>query len=193
VIIKTANVGDIDNITHVVDIEVNTEPINNYSNRLSGKYYKTHHIQDSIWIDSSFSIKNKDFSKIIEDMLGDYDFMITRHPERKTLKEEYDYILKHLNDPYLKVRYGDEDWKTEIEAFSDGFDAPLLNPAFFALRKEKTDKLMSDWWDLILKYTIFDQSQLTYLLHKNTDLKVKYINWNELRPYVNCIGHKKII
>jgi len=191
--IKTANVGDIDNVIHLVDIEVNTKPIKGYSNRLSGKWYKTHHNnEDIIWLDSSYQIYNKNFHNYVEELLGDNDFMITNHPQRKTLKEEYDYILNNLNDPYLKVRYENEPWTEEIEAFKDSLEAKLVNPAFFAARKTTTD-LMNKWWQLILDYTIFDQSQITYLIHNNKDLKIKFIDWSQLYPYVRTLGHKKMI
>lgn len=193
--IKTANVGNIDNINHSIDVEINTEPIKEYSNRLSGKWYKTHHDnEDIIWIDGSYQIHNKNFVSYIEELLGDNDFMIMNHPDRKTLGEEYDFILERLekNSPYLKVRYGEENWTREIEAFKDSLDAKLVHAAFFVARKS-CDNLMSEWWRLILEYTIFDQSQITYLLHKNTDLKVKYINWSDLNGYVRSVGHRKMV
>jgi hypothetical protein len=191
--IKTANVGGIDFSSSIIEIEVNTKPIEGYSNRLSGKWYKTHHNnEDIIWLDSSYQIYNKNFHNYVEELLGDNDFMITNHPQRKTLKEEYDYILNNLNDPYLKVRYENEPWTEEIEAFKDSLAAKLVNPAFFAARKTTTD-LMNKWWQLILDYTIFDQSQISYLLHHNKDLKIKYIDWSQLYPYVRQIGHKKLV
>ena len=191
--IKTANVGGIDVINHCVDVDIYTDPVLDYSNRLSGKYYKTHHDSDVIWLDGSFRIFNKGFHDFVEDQLGDHDFMMTKHPQRNTLGEEYDYILKRLHKPYLNTRYGQQPWLEEMRAFSDGLDAPLFNAAFFALRKNTTDQLMSEWWRLILEYTIFDQSQITYLLYKNKDLKIKMIDWSILRPYVIRVGHKKLI
>jgi hypothetical protein len=189
--IKTANVGDIDNVIHLVDIEVNTKPIEGYSNRLSARYYKTHHTEDVIWLDSSYQIYNKDFHNYVEDLLGDNDLMIMNHAQRKTLKEEYDYILNNLNDPYLKVRYGNEPWLEEMEAFKNSLDAKLAHSAFFAARTT-TNQLMKDWWQLILDYTVFDQSQISYLIHNNKDLKIKFIDWSELYPYVRTLGHKKM-
>jgi hypothetical protein len=190
--IKTANVGDIDNVIHLVDIEVNTKPIEGYSNRLSARYYKTHHTEDVIWLDSSYQIYNKYFHDYVEDLLGDNDLMIMNHTQRKTLKEEYDYILNNLNDPYLKVRYGNEPWLEEIEAFKYSLGAKLAHSAFFAARTTTTE-LMEDWWQLILDYTVFDQSQITYLIHNNKDLKIKFIDWSQLYPYVRTLGHKKMI
>lgn len=194
--IKTANVGGIDVIRHVVPVEINTEPIEGYSNRVSGKWYKTHHgDEDIIWLDGSYRIYNKGFENKVIELLGDNDFMVTRHRDRKTLKEEYDFILNRLKakgHTYLKVRYGNEDWATEMEAFKDGMGAELVHPAFFTARKSTKD-FMSEWWELILKYTIFDQSQLTYMLYKQNKLKVKIIDWKELYPYIKEVGHIKLI
>lgn len=194
--IKTANVGGIDLSSHIIDIEVNTEPIQGYSNRLSARYYKTHHNnEDVIWLDSTYQIYNKDFHNYVEDLLGDNDLMIMNHEHRKTLKEEYDFILHYINnlkDPYLTVRYGNEPWLQEIEAFKDSLNAKLVHSAFFAARKT-TNQLMKDWWQLILDYTVFDQSQISYLIHNNKDLKIKYIDWSQLYPYVRTLGHKKLM
>lgn len=193
-IVKTANVGGIDINSNVIDVQINTQSVLDYTNRLSARYYKTHHDnKDVIWLDSSYQIYNKDFVKYVEELLGDNDLMIMNHGQRNTLGEEYDFILKLLKsgDNYLQVRYGQEDWLKEIEAFKDGLDAKLIHSAFFAARTTCND-LMKDWWRLILEYTVFDQSQITYLIHKNTDLKVKLIDWKDLDGYVRYIGHKKI-
>lgn len=193
--VKTANIGNIDNISHVIDVDIKTNKVDSYSNRLSGKWYKTHHDTDTIWIDGTVSIINNEFVNYIKSEIEDFDIIITRHPQRKNLQEEYDYIIKNLRtDPYLKVRYENEPCDLEIKAFNDSLDAELVNPAFFAIIKnEKTDKLMKEWWDLILEYTIFDQSQITYLLHNNKDLKVKIINWDDLKGFVIKKDHIRLI
>lgn len=192
--LKTANVGGIDDISHVIPVEVHTEKVEDYSNRLSGKWYKTHHDKNIVWLDGSKRVYRKSFMAYIQHEIKDYDMLITKHPSRKTLGEEYDYVINNLDMPYLSVRYKDEPWEKEREAFKDSLDAPLVNPAFFALKyNEATQKLMKEWWDLILKYTIFDQSQITYLLYNNPTIKVKYIDWVELGKYVCSVGHKKMV
>ena len=129
----------------------------------------------------------------IQHEIKGFDMLIAKHPERKTLGEEYDYLMNNLDKPYLSVRYKDEPWEEEKEAFKDSLEAPLVNPAFFALKhNERTQELMNDWWDLIMKYTIFDQSQITYLLY-NSSIKVKFIDWIELGKYVSNSQHKKMM
>lgn len=191
--IKTANVGEIDEISHVVPVRVCTTSIGDLSPRLSAKWHKTHHDPgETCWIDGTVSIFNDRFEEWVKDRLEPYDVIIAKHAIRNTLAEEYEYILEHLNEPYLSVRYKNEPWEREMEAFADSMDAVLVNPRFFAI-KDHCRPLMQRWWELILEYTIFDQSQITHLLHVS-DLNVGLIEWEgELDQFVTVKPHIKLM
>jgi len=207
--IVSANVGGIDN--HQVIATQNKgctyiqhrSPIDGWSDRMSGKFYKTKWLSQTddivIWVDGVVNITSPDFVEWCEKQIEGCDFCVPLHPERDTLAEEYEYILNNLHKPYLKTRYGYEDWNGEIEAFRSGLDAPLVNPRVFIAdtRKKACKSLLSTWWELIKKYTIFDQSQLSYLLHErpielDRDLKVKHLSWTELNNYVKIVKHKEL-
>lgn len=195
-IVKTANVGGIDEIKHhqSVDLMVCSQPIADMSNRKASKWYKTHHNSDLIWVDGTVTITDSAFVRFVEDELGDYDFMVTKPPHNadRTLRDEYDYVMRGLKvERYLKVRYAEEDWSAEREAFKNALDAPIVNPRFFAY-KESAKPLMDEWWRLIDEYTVFDQSQLSYLLHVG-DYNYRTITWNELRRFCFIHGHKRLM
>lgn len=218
VLIATANFGGIDEIHTPVqqfgqfDVvfvcydEIVTK-IDGFTNRMAYKFAKTNlHKKGNcdlyIWIDGRVEIGSPEFVEYIWDMCSEFDMGVVVHPERATLADEYDYILSNLGKEYLAVRYKNEDWATEIEAYKDRLDAKLYNARLFVIVRKSNNtnvlksnnvvnEFMTRWWEEIQKYTIFDQSQFTYLLdmYKNR-MKIKELYWEDLNEFT--ITHKHI-
>lgn len=213
VAIVTANYGGIDKI-HVPckqkDHEVNficfdeksIFPIfpDNYNNRMKYKYVKTHflrivpHYDMYIWIDGRIEVNSSEFVDYLVDMCYFHDIGAVIHPDRSTLAEEYDYLLKNMKtSEYLRVRYENEPFEEEIMAFKNHLGAKLYNARLFVIRHDYYD-FMGAWYELIKKYTIFDQSQFTYLLDKCSKMiRKKELYWDDLHKYCKTNKHIKLI
>lgn len=202
ILIKTANVGNIDHSQKIVqqsvqhDYVVFDTQIENMSDRMAAKVYKTLCTPENdlvIWLDHRVYVTSPHFVQFVIDKMQGIDFLVAKHPERETLIEEYTYILDNLDKPYLKERYGNEDWAAEIQAYKRSHNATLVNPRFFAYRpnKKTVQTLMNKWRQEIEKYTIFDQSQLTHLLHiAPKTLKYSLVTWLELNQHLKVFKHK---
>jgi hypothetical protein len=184
--IITANIGTIDEVhppvTQTMEYELcyyteNTLPfpLPNLDNRMKARYFKTqaHRFLDHdifIWIDSSIEIINKDFVKIIVEYLKDADIIVSKHKQRESVYEELEYIIDKMKagDKYLLRRYVKQPLYKEYEFYKKAelpTDFPLYNSFFFAFKKDNQTKLlMNHWWDLILRFSNFDQSQFSFCL-----------------------------
>lgn len=204
--ILSANIGGIDGEQKIVeqsyptDYHQVTHSTGIFSStRMESKWYKTIGVLDTdmpcVWIDGTVNVISPDFAKFCAEALEQADFLVPQHPNRMTIGEEYNYILDNMDKEYLKVRYGDEDWGEEMEAFDGNFDALLVNPRVFICNahKEPVKRLLREWWVLIKKYTVFDQTQLSYLLHKGVeDMRIGVISWPLLKEYVEVVKHKDL-
>lgn len=189
VAIITCNIGGIDKIyppvKQTADFELFYYTENNLpfpfpalNNRLKGKYLKTqahrflkHDI--FIWIDGSVEITSEDFVETIIDELLYSEVIIQPHTERKNVYEEFNYIQKRMQqgNPYLLKRYAGQPFDQEREFYlKQGLpkEFPLYQCSFFARANNKRmNTVFNEWWDMILRYSNFDQSQFSYVAWKN--------------------------
>lgn len=203
--IYSANIGGIDHPQFLTEQTIPLDFIKftgmTQNNRFQSKYWKTAGIARNcqsdiaIWIDGGVDVISDNFVEFVIDSLKGVDFIVAKHPDRATLKEEYDYILANLGKPYLKARYKKEPWAEEMEYYEDNMGAELVNPRFFALRiNDKTNSLLEDWWEDIERFTVFDQSQLTALLDINFHgVMWKTVTWGVLDGYLGVKKHKELI
>jgi hypothetical protein len=202
ILIKTANIGKIDHPQQIIAQLVKHEhivfdqAIPGMSNRLSARKLKTTCTQGYdlvIWLDHRVHVISPKFVQFVIDKMQGIDFLVSKHPDRKTLIEEYTYIMQNIESPYLKERYGNDDWASEMYAYKNSNDATLVNTRFFAYRpnKKTVQTLMKKWWQEIQKYTLLDQSQLTHLLHiAPKTLKYSLVTWVELNQHLKVFKHK---
>ena len=165
-------------------------PLPNLDARMKGKYLKTqsHKFLDHdilIWIDSSIEIINKDFIQICIDGLEDTDIVISQHKQRKNVYEELEYVIDQMKagDKYLLKRYYRQPLYQEYEFYrKEGLpkDIPVYNCFFFARWNNPVVNMMFDnWFDLILRYSNFDQTEFSYAVWKE-DLLIHSIDTKEL-------------
>jgi hypothetical protein len=199
----TANIGGIDEVyppakqTEDYELFYYTEnnlpfPMPSFDNRLKGKYLKTqaHRFLDHdifIWIDGSVEIKDGTFLTWVLQELNDCDLIIQRH-ERQTVYEEIGHILEKMKkgSPYLLKRYARQPFKQEYDFYkSEGLNFPLYKCWFFACRNNiALNNMMNTWWDMILRYSNFDQSQFSYAAWKHQ------IHIHEVKTEDYLIRHK---
>lgn len=165
-------------------------PLPELGNRLKGKYLKTqgHKFLNHdifIWIDGSVEITNETFVEMILKEMETTELLIQEHPERKSVYEEFDYINKRMRqgNKYLLSRYAGQPFAQERDFYlKKGFpkNFPLYQCWFFVrLNNKRMNKAFDDWWDLILRFTNFDQSQFSYIAWKN-NLQIKTIDTKDL-------------
>jgi hypothetical protein len=129
-----------------------------------------------IWLDSKFTIKSKTFINDIISFLGDFDLILFNHPNRSSIKDECDFVIKGMErqDRYLIDRYCGEKLTEQVNDYLKDktfVDNKLFALGFFAysknLIKNKDYNLMSDWFFHNCYWSIQDQLSLPYLLHKH--------------------------
>lgn len=187
--ILSANIGNFDKPivpwTVGAQIRCYTEanlphPLPNLNNRLKGKYIKimAHRFLDAqryIWIDGSVQPLNDLFQREMYGMLRESgaDVVIAKHPERKGVYEELDYIAAGMKDgkQYLIDRYANEPLNAEFQFYEKQglpYDFPLYVCRMFARQcTPKVNEAFNDWWLGCLEYSNFDQTYFSYVVWKH--------------------------
>ena len=126
-----------------------------------------------IYIDASYQVL-KGMTEFMLSELGDKDIAVFPHPERKTIKEECDFLKDRANSKYVIKRYSGEFMDAECkEIFDDkGYaDDLLLHAAIFIYKNNNiTRNMLKEWWYHISRYHLCDQLSFPYVL-KNSYCK----------------------
>jgi hypothetical protein len=202
----TANIGGIDEIiapakqTQEYEFFYYTEntlpfPLPNLDSRMKGRYLKTqiHRYLDHdlfIWVDGSVEIIDGTFIRWVSDKIRDHDMIIMKHEERGNVYDELNYITDSMKSgkSYLIKRYIKQPFIEEINFYKkEGLPEtyPLYKTYFFACRNIPAVSAAFDtWWDMVLRYSNFDQSQFSYAAWKHQ------IAVNEVKTENYLIRHK---
>lgn len=206
----SCNIGDIDSIYPPAKQSQGFElfyysentlpfPLPNLDNRMRGKYLKTQshkfiNAEIIIWCDASIEIISPDFIQTCIDHLKDNDIVITKHSQRKNVYEELEYIIDRMKagDRYLLKRYARQPLYQEYEFYKENKmpkDFPLFGCYFFARwNNDRVNEMFNDWWDLILRYSNFDQTQFAYAAWKHK-AKINVIEGKDLFIRNRHIGY----
>ena len=194
----TANIGGIDEIHAPVKQKEDYEfiyitentlpfPLPNFNNRMKGKYFKTqpHTFLDHdifIWLDSSVEIIDGTFITWVKEKLKDHEFVCSLHPERDNVYDEIAYITTMMSsgNKYLLERYAGQPFEQEkLFYVGSGMFGPLYNGWFYATRNNhRVNKVLNEWWELIVRYTNFDQTQLSFVLWSH-NVKVNVVDTSD--------------
>ena len=136
-----------------------------------------------IWVDGSKTITSPDFGAWMMDELGSADMAVFKHPERKTIKEEYEFVKRKLEERngYLLSRYGGE-WLDEQYRAIVGdrvFKDTILyaSTAFVYRPNARIKAAFKEWWYHKTRYLLHDQLALPYVLARGK-VKVNTIDAN---------------
>lgn len=176
----------------------------NGTNRQKGKWVKLNlfnilpNVYDYIvWMDGTVHVTSSNFLEYIEDMCHYSDIGAVLHPERTTLADEYDYLLKNAKEPYLETRYKDYDWASEIKTLNDRLGAKLYNPRLFVLKNtQKARDFMEYWIFCIALTTDFDQTQFSVTIadgKRDNTYFIKELYWDDLFRYCKVNKHLKLM
>lgn len=154
--------------------------------RLQARIVKTHMWQFAnpdifIWVDSSCRIKDKQW---FIDKLGNAEMAVFKHPHRKTVQGEADYLKYRLaiGCPYITPRYENEDIDGQLSEV-DPTQQLYATTAFICRNTDRVRKALKDWWYHISRYHSIDQLSLPFVL-RDHEIDVNVIQDN----YLKCAG-----
>lgn len=166
-------------------------PLPNLDARMKGKYLKTQmhrylpEYDIFIWIDGSIEVIEGTFVEQCVEALSVHDIVIEPHAKRDNVYAELEYIIDKMKagDRYLLKRYARQPLYLEYEFYRKcGLlkTYPLYQCSFFATwNKSPTVYIFNTWWDTIMRYSNFDQTQLSYALWKQgasvKEIETKYL------------------
>lgn len=185
----TANIGEIDSVPAFPkqDIECDyhcfTEknlpfPLPNLDNRTKSRYLKMNahrYLPDYdvyIWIDGRVKVTSESFVNYITDLFHFEDFILCKHPERKAVSDEMEFILHEMNkgNNYLISRYGHQFLRDEMNFYiSEKYDntTTLFASGIFARKNNGiANSACNEWWLRSLEFSNLDQAMLSYIKWK---------------------------
>lgn len=150
-----------------------------------------------IWTDASCILSHPDSIKWLVEKCEGVDMAFFKHPERRTIKEEAEFLKERLRmkDPYIVERYENELIDEQLNAiFSDkGFaDQNLFaSTAFVYKNNPRVRNVMLHWWHHTSRYHSIDQLSLPYVLFTQR-CRVRIIPDNYLKiPYLKHVRKMK--
>jgi hypothetical protein len=124
-----------------------------------------------LWVDASLALSNTESVTWFIQQLGTHEMAFFRHPDRKSQREEWDFIKSKIaaGNSYLTPRYAGEDGDgalAEIER-DPGYEDTLLiaTSAFIYRATPKVQELMKEWWYWVSRWHVVDQLGLPYELY----------------------------
>lgn len=123
-----------------------------------------------IWVDASRQITSPHFAEWMLDELAGAEFAVFLHPQRRTIREEYEFVKAKLaaGSRYLLKRYAGEWLDEQVAAICDveNFkDRALYASTSFAYRPTESVKAaLKEWWFHKSRYLLHDQLALPLVL-----------------------------
>lgn len=134
-----------------------------------------------LWIDSSCRLAHKDAVKWFLDQLGDKDMAVFKHPHRKTVGEEADYLKERLamDCPYITPRYNGERIDDQL-AVVNPYEELYASTAFIYKDDTRARDALTIWWLHTSLYHSIDQLSLPHAI-RQSGAKVNVIPDNYLK------------
>lgn len=138
-----------------------------------------------IWMDSAFTFRRHDAVKWLVSKCYGVDMAIFAHPDRRTIKQEAEYIKTMINrgNKYLIDRYEGEPLLEQIQMYQrNGFDDSILYMCgvFIYKNTARMRQVMKEWFRHCCVYELHDQISLPYVLWENNAV-VRVLPGNGLR------------
>lgn len=126
-----------------------------------------------IWIDSSCTLLDRDSVKWFIEKLGDADIALLKHPNRRTIQEEANYLKIRLlkNCPYITPRYKNELIDEQLKEVNPKGQL-FASTALIYRNNPQVIEAMKEWWYMTSRFHSIDQLSLTHAVSK---LKVNVI------------------
>lgn len=143
--------------------------------RLQARLVKTHGWQFKeadiyLWVDSSCRLPRADSARWFMEQLGDKDMAVFKHPDRRTVQEEADFLKKRLKleaagkkKPYVLPRYENEDIDGQL-AEVDPQDRLYASTALIYRNTIGVREALKAWWLHTSRFHSIDQLSLPYVI-----------------------------
>lgn len=125
----------------------------------------------TIWIDGNIWLQ-QDTITIVDELLGDADIALFRHPYRANVWEEFAALKEQerFQIPWLQKQLAAQERAYRAEGLPA--DTPAYECNFMVRRNnERVNRLMESWWAQICRWQWRDQVSLPYALWKS-DVKL---------------------
>jgi hypothetical protein len=157
-------------------------PRRDFGARLRARYFKhqIHRLPDVrphrwlAWADGSLRFKDTAFLRRETERLRELPprkrLLLVPHPERRTVREEYDYICAEIErgNEYHRIRYANEHMTEQMNFFAGqgrNLDARLWCAGFWMVESNAIiNQCWDSWWDQTLRFGMMDQLSLPVLL-----------------------------
>jgi hypothetical protein len=127
-----------------------------------------------LWLDSSCKLTKSNSVEWFMEQLGDADFATFKHPHRKTVQEEADYLRHRLkiNCPYVTPRYANERLDDQMAVVEP--DDPLYATTAIIYKNDTPARdLLTIWWLHTSMYHTNEQLSLqTAVRHSGATINV---------------------
>jgi hypothetical protein len=161
-------------------------PRHDFNSRLRSRYFKHQiHRLDEVqqhqwltWADGSLQMHALDFMveavAQLRPLAPNARMLVVPHPERRTVREEYDYIQGKIlqGSKYHRIRYGHEKMTEQMAHYQErgwDVDAPGLWCGTFWVveNSELFRRCWNDWWDQNIRFGMMDQLSLPVVLRQH--------------------------
>lgn len=146
-----------------------------------------------IWIDSSCALLNPNSVKWLLEQVKDVDLAVLKHPKRKSITEEADYLKARLdaNNQYIIPRYENElinEQLQEIRKDRKYIDDKLYASTVVVYKSnKKTRSMFKEWWYHTSRYHSIDQLSFPYVIFKS-GVKYRVIQENYFKSkYISYV------
>ena len=128
----------------------------------------------SVWVDGIVSVKG-DINKLLDDVLeDDISIYVPTHPLRKCIYKEAKAVLSLNKDVAEIVNPQMERYKKE--GFPNEYGLLQSNILIRKHNEKDCIRLMEAWFDELKENSHRDQLSFNYVLWKNSDIKIKYLD-----------------
>ena len=151
-----------------------------------------------MWVDASCALLHEDSVAWFLDQLDGAELAVFRHPDRRTIREEYEFMLERMARPdetYLNSRYKGEWLQSlyeEIATDTSYVDDRLYASTAFAYKPTpRVQLMMTHWWLTKSRWSLHDQIAWPYVIAK-AGCSVNVIEQSYLKcPYLTYVRNKK--
>ncbi len=157
-------------------------PRYDFGPRLRAKYFKLqiHRLPETepyrwlAWADSSVQFRDASFllreAERLAPLAPHQRLALVPHPERSTLREEYEFTRQHIanGNEHLRVRYAQEKMTEQMNFFAGrgwNLDAKLWCGTIWLIENnDPITRCWDSWWDQNLRYGMQDQLSLPVVI-----------------------------
>lgn len=144
-----------------------------------------------LWVDSSCRLSSPESVEWFMKRITEWndDIAVFKHPHRKTVQEEADYLKYRLSIqcPYITPRYENELIDEQLAVVNPKADL-YASTAFIYHNTEDVQDALKEWWYNTSRFHSIDQLSLPHVIQ---DLDVNVIPENYLKiPYLEYTRNK---